>query len=70
MYYFSLVIDRLPGKQFLLWGLFLALFQVLKMRNAPDIWFALLVWPYLGFCIYSWLAGWLVNLWIRFFPAK
>jgi tetratricopeptide (TPR) repeat protein len=69
MYYWGLLIRRLPGRQFAVWGAFLV-FIVL----APALGLAAIV-PgvaigYIALCVYTWLAGPLVKLWVRWRPPR
>lgn len=70
MYYWSLVVDRLPGKQFLVWGFLLAfVFGGRALGLPPDV-ITVGSLTYLAFCVYSWLATPIVNVWKRIVPPK
>jgi hypothetical protein len=70
MYYWSLVTDRLPGKQFAVWGLFLVfVFGGPRIGISPSVVGAVAL-AYLALCIYTWIATPLVKLWIRIVPPR
>ncbi|MBI5363355.1 MAG: hypothetical protein HZA53_09255 [Planctomycetes bacterium] len=70
MYYWGVVTRRLPGQQFFVWGCFVALMLTAqKLKWDPD-WWGPVAFLYLFFCIYTWLAGWLVGLWTKLVPPR
>jgi tetratricopeptide (TPR) repeat protein len=70
MFYWSLVLARLPGQQFTLWGAVMLLaFAGPRLGVSPAVSGAILV-GYALFCVYSWLARALVQGWIKLFPPK
>lgn len=69
-YYLDLVIGRVPGGNFLLWGGFV--FLQMWMRSAdvnPDTRMTI-SFSYLGLCVYSWVATPLTKLWMKILPTK
>ena len=69
-YYFGILCNRLPGKQFAIWGLFLAIFYF--GRNIPGLgrYLGPIAFFYIGFCIYTWFAEPLSRVWIKCVPPK
>lgn len=70
MYYWSLVTDRLPGRQFLVWGLFLAFTLGASKMGVPPTVVGVIAIAYITLCIYTWFASPLVNVWKRLVPPK
>ena len=70
MYYWSLLLEKLPGQQFLVWGIMIVVIKVMSAQGVAPFWLGLVVFSYLGFCIYTWFAEPLAKLWIRIFPTK
>lgn len=70
MYYWSLVVERLPGKQFAVWIAFIVLVRMLPRMGVPDEVVLPFALTYLGVCLYTWIAYPLVRLWVRIFPAR
>lgn len=70
MYFWSLWIGRVPGLQFGVWIGAIILFQVLRRAGvSTQVVFALAM-IYLLFCVYTWVATPLANLWIKMRPAR
>jgi len=70
MYYWSLITDRLPGKQFFVWGLFLAFtFGAGSLGVHPNV-VGIVAFAYLTLCVYTWIADPLVKVWKRIVPPK
>lgn len=69
-YHASRWIDRLPGKQFGIWGAFLALLFAARALEISERWIAPIVLVYLAWVIYSWIAHPLAGLWVRVFPPR
>lgn len=70
MYYWTLVIDRLPGKQFLVWGLLVAfVFGGSKLGVPPSVVVAV-GFGYFALCVYTWIATPLVKGWKKLVPPK
>jgi hypothetical protein len=70
MYYWSLVIDRLPGKQFAVWIAVLILAQLLPRMGVPKVAVAVFLLAYFLFCVYTWIATPLTNAWIKMRPPR
>ena len=70
MYYWSLALRRLPGRQFAVWGAMIALFLAAKNLGWSPVIFGSLALFYAAFCIYTWLATPLVKAWIKLRPAR
>lgn len=69
-YYWSLLIDRLPGKQFGIWGLFILFVTVAPKLGIPEEVRATVAITYIAFCIYTWFAGLLVRGWLKLLPPR
>ncbi len=70
MYYWTLLIERLPGQQFLVWGVFLAFtFSARSLGIAPEIVGGIAL-AYIALCIYTWVANPIVKVWKRIVPPK
>jgi predicted Zn-dependent protease len=70
MYYFSLVIGRLPGQFWTLWGAFVLFVAVSRSVGLPGKVVAMVAIPYLALVVYTWIADPLVNLWLELRPAR
>lgn len=70
MYYWSLVVDRLPGKQFLVWGVFVALAFGGRALGIPSAIIGPLALAYVAMCLYTWVATPIVKLWLKIVPPK
>ncbi|QDU85234.1 Tetratricopeptide repeat protein [Planctomycetes bacterium Pla163] len=69
-YYIGLVLDRVPGGPFVLWGGFLVVSAGMRSLDVPDHVRGFVSFGYLGLCIYTWLARPLVKLWMKIVPTK
>lgn len=70
MYYWSLVIDRLPGKQFFVWALFIAFTFGGRALGLPPMLVGTIALGYIALCVYTWVATPIVKLWLRIVPPK
>ena len=70
MYYWSLLVDRLPGRQFAVWGAMTALALSAERFGLDKRAVGILFGSYILFCIYTWFATPLVKGWIKLFPPK
>lgn len=70
MYFWSLWMERVPGLQFGIWIGAIVLFQLLRQLGVPDHIVLNLTLTYIGFCLYTWVATPLANLWIKIRPAR
>ncbi len=70
MYWWALLVDRLPGKQFLIWGAFVLSLPLMDKLGVPAAWRHGVVLFYLGLVIYTWVADPLTSLWIKLVPPK
>lgn len=70
MYYWSLLTDRIPGKQFAVWGAFVAFIYLRDPLGIPDHVATTLAVCYLAFAVYTWVADPLAAAWIRIFPPR
>ncbi len=70
MYYSSLLTQRLPGRQFAIWGGMLLLCLVVLPALGVDRLASILLYSYVGFCLYTWIAEPLTSLWIRIRPTR
>ena len=69
-YYWSLLMDRLPGKQFAVWGVFVALMMMRRAFDIDSAAFNMIALGYVSFVIYTWVAEPLAALWIKIFPPR
>lgn len=69
MYYWGLAVSRLPGRQFFVWGLFMAL-----VYGGRSIGLGKYIGPvavaYLALVVYTWIATPLARAWVRWRPAR
>lgn len=70
MYYWAIVTRRLPGQQFLVWGLFVVFTLIARKLEWDPAWWGPVAALYVCFCLYTWLAGWLVGLWTKLVPPR
>ena len=70
MYYWSLLVGRLPGRQFAVWGAMILLALGAERLGFNKAFVGLLFLFYIVFCIYTWLATPLVKGWIKLFPPR
>lgn len=70
MFYWSMVLARVPGQQFALWGVVMVLAFGAEKLGVPKAVTGLILISYALLCIYSWLAEPLVRGWIKLFPPK
>ena len=70
MYFWSLILSRLPGQQFALWLGIIILVQAMKQFHAAPRVVSIVVFSYLGLCLYTWIATPLANAWIKLRPAR
>lgn len=70
MYYWSLAVDRLPGKNIGAWALFLVFLFGGEAAGLPQPVLTLGSVLYIGMCLYSWVADPIVRGWIKLFPPK
>ena len=69
-YYWTLATSRLPGQQFLVWGVFIVLLYVMRFAGVPRDVTGMITIGWLLFAVYTWVATPLANLWIRMRPAR
>lgn len=69
-YYFDLVVGRIPGGPFVLWGAFVVLVAVLSGLGAPPLLLAIVVFGYPALCIYTWIASPITRLWMKIVPTR
>ena len=70
MYCWSLVVDRLPGKNIGAWALFLVFLFGGEAAGLPQSVLTIGSFLYIGMCLYSWVADAIVRGWIKLFPPK
>lgn len=70
MYYWTLVTDRLPGKQFFVWGVFLLFLFGGPRIGIPVPVVNVVAWAYIATCVYTWVASPIVKAWKRVVPPK
>ncbi len=70
MYYWSLLVERIPGRAFGVWGLFVAFVLVARQVHPPNGLVGAVVLSYLALCVYTWIAHPLLKLWLRMRPPR
>jgi len=70
LYYFSLLVGKIPGAQFTLWGVLVALLFGGKSIGLDSRLITTIGLSYLGLVIYSWVASPITNLWIKLRPCR
>lgn len=70
MYYWTIVTERLPGRQFFVWGLFLVFVFVGPSVGVSQRVIGPVAYAYIALCIYTWFATPLVKGWKRIVPPK
>jgi tetratricopeptide (TPR) repeat protein len=70
MFYWSMLLARVPGQQFALWGAMMLFAFGAPKLGMPQAVAGAIFLSYGGFCLYTWFAGALVNGWIRVFPPR
>ena len=70
MYYYSLAMERIPGRQLTLWGAFLVVVFGLPQLGVPEGVVNGIAITYIATCLYTWISGSLVKPWVRLFPPK
>jgi tetratricopeptide (TPR) repeat protein len=70
MYFWTLLIERLPGRQFAVWIGMVILLQLLPRAGVSAKLVLGLALTYIAFCLYTWIATPLTNAWIKIRPAK
>ena len=70
MYYYSLLIERIPGQQFAVWALFLAFLGTSERMGIPPGLRSAIAFGYIGLCLYTWVASPILKVWLRIFPIK
>lgn len=69
MYYWTLAISKLPGRQFLVWFMVIVCFYFLRSAGLETVAHLMLI-AYLILVIYTWTAEPLARLWIRMKPPQ
>lgn len=70
MYYWSLVLERLPGKNIGAWALFMLFVFGGRAAGLPPLVLGTGTLLYVVLCVYSWIASFLVKLWVKWFPPR
>jgi tetratricopeptide (TPR) repeat protein len=70
MYWWTLLIDRLPGKQFTVWGVVVGGLVVAPALGVPDRLIVVVAIAYIAFVVYTWVADGLVAAWVRMRPPR
>lgn len=70
MYYWSLAVDRLPGKNIGAWALFLVFLFGGRAAGVPELVLNTGTVLYVGMCLYSWVADAIVRGWVKLVPPK
>jgi tetratricopeptide (TPR) repeat protein len=70
MYYWSLVVGRIPGGAITVWALFIALSYGGRSIGVPPLVLGTVGIAYLALVIYTWFAGLLVSGWLKLRPPQ
>ncbi len=70
MYYWSLLVDRVPGRQLGVWGAMVLLAVGANALGLDSAALGVVFGLYILICVYTWIAGPLVAGWIKLFPPK
>ncbi|MCY3001524.1 MAG: hypothetical protein NTV21_06940, partial [Planctomycetota bacterium] len=70
MYYWSLVVGRIPGGAITVWALFIALSYGGQSIGVPPLVLGIVGVAYLALVIYTWFAGLLVSGWLKLRPPQ
>jgi Tfp pilus assembly protein PilF len=70
LFYWSLVLERIPGRQFTFYLAFLVAAKGLPALGVPNAVVTPILIGYLGFCVYTWIANPLTNLWLKWRPLR
>ena len=70
MYYWSLALQRLPGKNIGAWALFMLFVFGGRAAGLPPAVIGVGTLLYVALCLYSWIAPFLVKVWVKWFPAR
>lgn len=69
-YHWTRVVRRLPGRQFFVWGVFIALVMLARTSPLLEASMGAIAIVYILFCLYTWVAEPLAGLWIRIVPPR
>lgn len=70
MYYWTLMVGKLPGRQFAVWGLFVATILVAQALGVEPRTVNTVSIIYISVCIYTWLAVPIVKVWTSWRPPR
>ncbi|HTF88502.1 MAG TPA: tetratricopeptide repeat protein [Planctomycetota bacterium] len=70
MYYWCLLLSRIPGKQFMVWGIVMVLVALAGSLGVPPGVTGTFMLAYIAFCLYTWLASLILRLWLRLRPPN
>jgi tetratricopeptide (TPR) repeat protein len=68
-YYWSLALDRLPGRQFAVWGVAMIVILLARQFGLEEKLLPVIL-AYVAWIAYTWLATPLVKLWVRLRPPR
>ncbi len=69
-YFWSFVLERVPGQQFAVWFAFIALVQIMRVMDVDSGPATIAVGTYIAFVLYTWVADPIVSLWVKLVPPK
>ena len=69
-YYWSLLLERLPGGPFAVWGLFIVFAMTAAPLGVPAEIITLVTIAYVAFVLYTWVAELLVMGWLKLRPPQ
>jgi len=70
MYWWSLLLERLPGRQYTVWVAFVALMMVGRRVGLPGAIAATVAVAYLALVLYTWVATPLTRAWVKLVPPR
>ncbi len=70
MYYLSLVLQRIPGGPFALWGGFVVVLMALRSTDVDSSTVSAIAIGWLCLCVYTWVASPITKAWIKLVPRK
>lgn len=70
MYYWSLLIERVPGQQYSVWGVFVVFFLTYKSMGIDERAISIIAVSYVALIVYTWIAEPLTTSWIKMRPPR
>ncbi|MFN0059509.1 MAG: tetratricopeptide repeat protein [Planctomycetota bacterium] len=70
MYYWSLLIERVPGQQYSVWAVFVVFFLTYKSIGVSERAITIIAISYVALIVYTWIAEPLTSSWIKMRPPR